>query len=92
MFSKEMFFLKNIKFLSLSYGRLISLALFEQKGCLNIIGVMSGTSLDGLDLAYVSFRFEGQWQYELHCTETIAYSEEWVNKLSKLGGARCCDS
>ncbi len=59
-------------------------ALFEQKGCLNIIGVMSGTSLDGLDLAYVSFRFEGQWKYELHCTETIAYSEEWVNELRSL--------
>ena len=57
---------------------------FAQKGYLNVIGVMSGTSLDGLDLAYVSFRFEDQWQYELHCTETIAYSEEWVIKLKNL--------
>ena len=59
-------------------------ALFQQKGCLNIIGVMSGTSLDGLDLAYVSFRYEDQWQYELHYTQTITYSEEWVNKLGNL--------
>ncbi|MES2559111.1 MAG: anhydro-N-acetylmuramic acid kinase [Bacteroidota bacterium] len=51
----------------------------------NAIGVMSGTSMDGLDLAYCSFTLEnGKWKYTIHCAETIPYDEKWLVRLSEL--------
>lgn len=47
----------------------------------NVIGVMSGTSLDGVDLAYIKFNNSGRWTFEIYQSETIAYSDEWVEKL-----------
>jgi anhydro-N-acetylmuramic acid kinase len=47
-----------------------------------IIGVMSGTSLDGIDLAYITFTLKnGKWSYEILENETISYSLDWLNKL-----------
>ena len=49
------------------------------------IGLMSGSSLDGLDIAYVEFGKEyGEWQYNLLIGETLAYSDEWQNILNKI--------
>lgn len=46
------------------------------------VGVMSGTSLDGLDIAAVEFRFnEGEWNFNLVSADTISYSEEWEQSL-----------
>ena len=39
----------------------------------NIIGVMSGTSVDGLDLCYVSFTKDFLSNYKIICSETIDY-------------------
>lgn len=47
----------------------------------NVIGVMSGTSLDGVDLAHVKFNKGNHWNYEILETETVSYSDEWLNKL-----------
>ena len=47
----------------------------------NVIGVMSGTSLDGVDLAYIKFNYSERWTFEIFQSETISYSEEWLNKL-----------
>ena len=48
----------------------------------NIIGVMSGTSLDGVDLAHIHFTVSnGQWQYKILESETVSYSNDWLNKL-----------
>ena len=48
----------------------------------NIIGVMSGTSVDGIDLAHINFTIkEGKWNYQILESETISYSENWLNKL-----------
>ncbi|MDM1390803.1 anhydro-N-acetylmuramic acid kinase [Myroides marinus] len=48
----------------------------------NIIGVMSGTSLDGIDLAYVTFYCEGdKWSFEVHCTDTVSYNAQWKEQL-----------
>jgi anhydro-N-acetylmuramic acid kinase len=44
----------------------------------NVIGLMSGTSLDGVDLAHVKFLKNDDWTYEILETETISYSEEWL--------------
>ena len=47
------------------------------------IGVMSGSSLDGLDLVYASFASKGpHWQYEIHASTCLDYSDEWTQKLS----------
>lgn len=46
-----------------------------------VIGLMSGTSLDGLDVALCSFHFDGRWHFDLHAAETIPYSDEWRDRL-----------
>ena len=46
-----------------------------------MLGVMSGTSLDGVDLAYVRFTKTQNWEYELLACETVAYDEDWVARL-----------
>jgi anhydro-N-acetylmuramic acid kinase len=47
----------------------------------NVIGVMSGTSLDGVDLAYINFNISERWTFEIFQSETVSYSDEWQNKL-----------
>jgi len=46
------------------------------------IGVMSGTSLDGLDLVACRFSYDQSWHYEIIKSLSIPYSHKWVNKLS----------
>ena len=47
-----------------------------------IIGVMSGTSLDGIDLAHINFTIkDNKWRYQILESETISYSQDWLNKL-----------
>lgn len=45
------------------------------------IGLMSGTSLDGLDICYAKFQNITNWEFEILRTETIPYSLEWKNRL-----------
>ena len=44
------------------------------------IGLMSGTSLDGLDICYVRFDLP-DYQFEILKAETISYPSEWEEKL-----------
>lgn len=47
-----------------------------------VIGVMSGTSLDGVDLAHIQFAIsDGKWQYKIMESETVSYEATWLNKL-----------
>lgn len=48
----------------------------------NVIGVMSGTSLDGIDLAHIQFSIvDGKWSFEILESETLSYDKDWLNKL-----------
>ena len=46
-----------------------------------VLGVMSGTSLDGIDLAYLAFTRENGWEASILKAETIPYSQKWVETL-----------
>ena len=46
------------------------------------IGLMSGSSLDGLDIAFVEFHENaGKWTYEILKADCYPYSEEWITRL-----------
>jgi anhydro-N-acetylmuramic acid kinase len=48
-----------------------------------VIGIMSGSSLDGLDIAYVHLlETGGRWSFEIVEAECYPYPEEWKTKLS----------
>ncbi len=46
-----------------------------------VIGLMSGTSVDGLDLVYVCFKETNVIDFKIICSETISYSKEWQDNL-----------
>lgn len=46
-----------------------------------IIGLMSGTSLDGLDVAYIKFNTENLPDFEILTAETIPYDTAWQADL-----------
>ena len=50
----------------------------------HIIGLMSGTSLDGLDIVKCIFKKEKKWSYIVEKYETIEYSVFWEEKLKNL--------
>lgn len=48
----------------------------------HVLGLMSGTSLDGLDMAFVTLtKHDNSWQFELGPTVSLDYSDEWHNRL-----------
>jgi len=49
-----------------------------------VVGVMSGTSLDGIDLAYVTFKFDRVWDFKIEIAETLDYDSYWLNILHNL--------
>lgn len=54
---------------------------------MQILGIMSGTSLDGLDLAVCTFeRNKGEWEWNILAAETIPYSQKWIRKLHTAPG------
>ena len=50
---------------------------------LKVLGLMSGTSLDGLDLVAVEFsQVQGRFRYTIIAAETLSYSSEWTHRLA----------
>ena len=50
----------------------------------HIIGLMSGTSLDGVDIVKCTFKNNGNWSYNLNKFKTINYSKYWKERLKNL--------
>ena len=49
----------------------------------HIIGLMSGTSLDGVDLVYVRFNQGDRYTFEIQNAITVSYEPEWRAKLTE---------
>ncbi|NEW84236.1 MAG: anhydro-N-acetylmuramic acid kinase, partial [Mariniphaga sp.] len=53
------------------------------------LGIMSGTSLDGIDIALCRFTQSGnKWNYEIVEAETIPYPSVWLEKLKNTPNMR----
>ncbi len=48
---------------------------------MKVLGIMSGTSLDGMDMALVEFRGDDPSDYRLLAAETFPYTAEWEQRL-----------
>ncbi|WP_179376796.1 anhydro-N-acetylmuramic acid kinase [Winogradskyella wichelsiae] len=54
------------------------------KSAYNIIAVMSGTSLDGIDIIYASYDIDKKWSFKIDFAETVKYPKNWKTTLSNL--------
>jgi len=55
----------------------------DSKQKYKVIGLMSGTSLDGVDIACCTFSFKKRWTFTIEKAETIRYSSSWLKKLKE---------
>lgn len=47
-----------------------------------VIGLMSGSSLDGLDIAFIEFEESGgKWNYTIQAADCYPYPTEWITKI-----------
>lgn len=57
-----------------------------------VIGVMSGSSLDGLDIVYAEFtETGGKWAFEIAAADCYPYTDEWKQQLSAATGLSALD-
>lgn len=49
---------------------------------IDVVGLMSGTSLDGLDLCCVHFDYDGRWNYHIIKAESVEYPDTLRKQLA----------
>ena len=55
-----------------------------KKSTYHIIGLMSGTSLDGLDICYARYSYTNNWSFKIINAITVPYNHKWMNILKNL--------
>ena len=56
------------------------------------IGAMSGSSLDGLDIAFAEFQENaGKWSYEIKEADCYSYSDAWIKELKTATSLNALD-
>jgi anhydro-N-acetylmuramic acid kinase len=55
-----------------------------ERAIYRVIGLMSGTSLDGVDLAEVTFEKKDHWHFDMGVCATYPYPDYWYQKLANL--------
>jgi len=64
----------------------------QQNKTYKVLGIMSGTSLDGIDLCLTEFkRINDEWAYAIIATSTIKYSNEWEEELRNIESKSAVD-
>jgi len=73
----------NMKFEIAQLSDIVKLRIKNSKNMIyRAIGIMSGSSLDGLDIAFTEFtETGGKWNYEIIATQCLTYTNEWKKKL-----------
>jgi anhydro-N-acetylmuramic acid kinase len=57
-----------------------------------VIGLMSGSSLDGLDIAFVEFdETGGKWSFNILAADTYSYEPEWKDRLKNASTLSALD-
>ena len=69
-------------FLIAIFQLILSIFTNMEKTEFRLIGVMSGTSLDGIDLVFTEIDFKNPVQFKIIASETFPYNMEWRNKLN----------
>lgn len=49
----------------------------------NVIGVMSGTSLDGIDIAHIELNFSDTWKFKIKQAQCIPYPNDILKELKE---------
>lgn len=49
----------------------------------NVLGIMSGTSLDGIDIAYITLVRKESWSFQIHKAITVPYTSDMKQQLAE---------
>lgn len=49
-----------------------------------IIGMMSGTSLDGVDLSFCEYYFKNKWNFNLIAAKTYPYQSNIIDSINAM--------